>query len=127
MSELHIDCPHCGSSFDVVVDGETSSMMVFSCAKCQTPLMHFRGVTSELDKEEFANLRKRLSKVLDVVMKQDSSVSDVANSLKKMVDISNEIALERVNSKSVPISDEELAQLQKDLNELDADSFLGKL
>lgn len=113
---MHIDCPHCGSSFNVDIDGEPSSMMVFSCAKCQTPLMYFNGETAELDREEFAHLRKRLSKVLDVVMRQDGSVSEVAQSLKKMVDASNH-----------EITDEALEKLQKDLAEMDADSFLEKL
>lgn len=126
MSEIHIECPHCGASFNVQIEGELSNMMVFPCAHCQTPLMFYHGEISELDREEFANLRKRLSKVLDVVMKQDSSVSEVADSLKKMVDISNARAEERSRDASA-ISDEDLDQLQKDLAEMDVDSFLEKL
>ncbi len=126
MSEFHIECPHCGSNFEVQLNGEPSNMMVFPCARCKTPLMYYRGQVLELDREEFAGLRERLSKVLNVVMKQESSVSEVADSLKKMVDASNSLAAER--EKAQPsISDDALAQLEKDLAEMDADSFLEKL
>ena len=135
MSELHINCPHCGSSFQVMVKGEPSSMMVFSCVKCKTPLMYYGGETAELDREEFAGLRKRLSKVLDVVISNDSSVKDVADSLRSMVDASNAIAEERMersqegrrDESAVAITDEALEQLQKDLAEMDADKFLESL
>ena len=89
MSELHIECPHCGAAFNVQLDGEISNMMVFPCVKCKTPLMFYHGEVSELDREEFAGLREKLSKVLNVVMKQESSVNEVADSLKKLVDVSN--------------------------------------
>jgi hypothetical protein len=72
-------------------------------------------------------LRKRLTKVLNVVMKHGDSVSDVADSLKKMVDASNERASERNTPHLPSISDETLAQLQKSLDEMDADSFLKSL
>ena len=135
MSELHINCPHCGSSFQVMVKGEPSSMMVFSCVKCKTPLMYYGGETAELDREEFAGLRKRLSKVLDVVISNDSSVKDVADSLRSMVDASNAIAEERMersqegrrNESAVAITDEALEKLQKDLAEMDAEKFLESL
>lgn len=126
MSELHIECPHCGASFDVQLDGEVSNMMVFPCAKCQTPLMYFHGEISELDREEFTELRERLSKVLNVVMKQDGSVSEVADSLKKMVEFSNEKAARRAKAVN-SISDEALDQLQKNLEEMDAEAFLNNL
>ena len=136
MSELHINCPHCGSSFQVMVKGEPSSMMVFSCVKCKTPLMYYGGETAELDREEFAGLRKRLSKVLDVVISNDSSVKDVADSLRRMVDASNALAEEREekreasregNGRAAAITDEALEQLQKDLAEMDVDKFLDSL
>ena len=136
MSELHINCPHCGSSFQVMVKGEPSSMMVFSCVKCRTPLMYYGGETAELDREEFAGLRKRLSKVLDVVISNDASVKDVADSLRKMVDTSNALAEEREEKRelsregvgrAVAITDEALEQLQKELDEMDADKFLDSL
>ena len=135
MSELHINCPHCGSSFQVMVKGEPSSMMVFSCVKCKTPLMYYGGETAELDREEFAGLRKRLSKVLDVVISNDSSVKEVADSLRSMVDASNAIAEERMersqeghrDESAVAITDEALEQLQKDLAEMDVDKFLESL
>lgn len=125
MSEIHIECPHCGTSFNVQIEGEASSMMVFPCAKCQVPLMYYHGQISELDREEFANLRKRLSKVLEVVLKQEGSVSEVADSLKKMVDDSTARAEER--KPQVALSDDTLNDLQKNLADLDVDSFLDKL
>ena len=136
MSELHINCPHCGSAFQVMVKGEPSSMMVFSCVKCKTPLMYYGGETAELDREEFAGLRKRLSKLLDVVISNDASVKDVAESLRKMVDTSNALAEEREEKRelsregvgrAVAITDEALEQLQKELDEMDADKFLDSL
>lgn len=126
MSELRIDCPHCGSSFNVMLDGEPSSMMVFACAKCKTPLMYCGGVTSELDREEFTRLRERLNRVLNAVMKQDGAISEVAGSLKKLVDESNARADER-HHESSPITEDALADLQKGLAELDVDSFLENL
>ena len=123
MSELHIECPHCGAAFNVQLDGEISKRMVFPCVKCKTPLMFYHGEVSELDREEFAGLREKLSKVLNVVMKQESSVNEVADSLKKLVDVSNAKAAERES----PITDEALAELERDLAEMDADSFLEKL
>ena len=125
MSELHIECPHCGASFDVQIEGEPSNMMVFPCAKCQTPLMFYHGEISELDREECAGLREKLSKVLNVVMRQNSSVSEVADSLRKLVEISN--GESRGNAPGTTISDEAIANLEKDLDELDVDSFLEKM
>ena len=126
MSELHIECPHCGASFEVQIDGDISNMMVFPCAKCKTPLMYYHGEISELDREEFAALRDRLSKVLNAVMTQDGVVNEVANSLKQMVDDSNIRAAEREKVSS-PITDEALDKLQKDLAEMDVDEFLNSL
>ncbi|MBQ3838908.1 MAG: hypothetical protein II819_03050 [Fibrobacter sp.] len=156
MSELHINCPHCGSSFQVMVKGEPSSMMVFSCVRCKTPLMYYGGETAELDRDEFAGLRKRLSKVLDVVVSNDASVKEVTDSLRRMVDASNALAEERVGQsgggdgrgdargvagdgdargtagdgdarRAVTITDEALEKLQKDLAEMDAEKFLESL
>ena len=127
MSEMHIECPHCGTKFKVQVDGDFSNMMVFPCARCQTPLMCYHGEISELDREEFAKLRQRLSKVLDVVMRQDGTVGEVANSLKKLVDVSNSRAAEREQEEHPSITDDVLDGLQKDLDEMDVDAFLSKL
>jgi hypothetical protein len=105
-----------------------------------------------LDRDEFAGLRKRLSKVLDVVVSNDASVKEVADSLRRMVDASNALAEERVGQSSagensaadaggaaaggtghgdarraVAITDEALEKLQKDLAEMDAEKFLESL
>ena len=127
MSEMHIECPHCGTKFKVQVDGDFSNMMVFPCARCQTPLMCYHGEISELDREEFAKLRQRLSKVLDVVMRQDGTVGEVANTLKKLVDVSNARAADREQEDRSAITDDVLETLQKDLADLDVDAFLSKL
>lgn len=126
MSEMDIECPHCGTKFKVQIDGDFSNMMVFPCARCQTPLMCYHGEVSELDREEFAKLRQRLSKVLDVVMRQDGTVGEVANTLKKLVEVSNSRAADR-DQDHTAITDEVLDSLQKDLADLDVDAFLSKL
>ena len=135
---MDIECPHCGTKFKVQIDGDfsnmmvfpcarcqtPSNMMVFPCARCQTPLMCYHGEVSELDREEFTKLRQRLSKVLDVVMRQDGTVGEVANTLKKLVEVSNNRAADREHQ---AITDDVLDTLQKDLNEMDVDEFLSKL
>ena len=127
MSEMHIECPHCGTKFKVQIAGDFSNMMVFPCARCQTPLMCYHGEVSELDREEFSKLRERLSKVLEVVIKQDSTVSEVANSLKKLVDVSNSRAADREQEEHQAITDDVLDSLRKDLDEMDVDAFLKNL
>ena len=126
MSEMDIECQHCGTKFKVQIDGDFSNMMVFPCARCQTPLMCYHGEVSELDREEFTKLRQRLSKVLDVVMRQDGTVGEVANTLRKLVEVSNNRAEEREQNHT-HITDDVLDSLQKDLNEMDVDEFLSKL
>ena len=113
---MDIECPHCGTKFKVQIDGDFSNMMVFPCARCQTPLMCYHGEVSELDREEFSKLREKLSKVLN----------EVANALKKLVDVSNARADEREQNHTA-ITDDELDALQKDLADLDVDAFLSKL
>lgn len=160
MSELHIDCPHCGTSFDAQIQGDGANMMVFCCARCKTPLMYFHGEVAELDREEFAGLRKKLSRAIDAVVSNGGAMGAVAEALKKMVDTSEALAEERSTEKgenlpnpregsapsefnavaenianamasdnSTPkaLSDDTLADLEKDLDELDVDSFLAKL
>ena len=165
MSEFHIDCPHCGTSFDAQIQGDGANMMVFCCARCKTPLMYYHGEIAELDREEFAGLRKKLSRAIDAVVNNGGAMGVVAEALKKMVDASEALAEERSAEKgeklpspregSAPsefdaaaeriagalsandersqpvsptvISDDVLADLQKDLDELDVDSFLEKL
>ena len=126
MSEMDIECPHCGTKFKVQIDGDFSNMMVFPCARCQTPLMCYHGEVSELDREEFSKLREKLSKVLNVVMRQDGTVGEVANTLRKLVEVSNNRAEEREQNHTA-ITDDELDALQKDLADLDVDAFLSKL
>lgn len=165
MSELHIDCPHCGTSFDAQIQGDKANMMVFCCARCKTPLMYYHGEVAELDRDEFAGLRKKLSRAIDAVVSNGGAMGAVAEALKKMVNASDALAEERSVEKnenlpqpragSAPsefddaaeniagamapndsareperkeaLSDDMLAGLQKDLDELDVDSFLDKL
>jgi hypothetical protein len=137
-------------------------MMVFCCVRCKTPLMYFHGEVAELDRDEFAGLRQKLSRAIDAVTAGDGTMAQVAAALKKMVDASNALADERGNdertgehsqslphpregsapsefadaasmpessekAEATPLSDDALATLQKDLDELDVDSFLSKL
>ena len=88
--------------------------------------MCYHGEVSELDREEFSKLREKLSKVLNVVMRQDGTVGEVANALKKLVDVSNARADEREQNHTA-ITDDELDALQKDLADLDVDAFLNKI
>lgn len=162
MSEFHIDCPHCGTSFDAQIQGDGANMMVFCCARCKTPLMYYHGEVAELDRDEFAGLRKKLSRAIEAVVSNGGAMGAVAEALKKMVDASEALAEERTEkgenlpsprAGSAPsefenvaekiagamasndaekvqpavISDDVLADLQKDLDELDVDSFLEKL
>ena len=162
MSEFHIDCPHCGTSFDAQIQGDGANMMVFCCARCKTPLMYYHGEVAELDRDEFAGLRKKLSRAIDAVVSNGGAMGAVAEALKKMVDASEALAEERTEKgENLPspregsapsefenvaekiagamasndaekvqpavISDDVLADLQKDLDELDVDSFLEKL
>ena len=166
MSEFHIDCPHCGTSFDAQIQGDGANMMVFCCARCKTPLMYYHGEVAELDREEFAGLRKKLSRAIDAVVSNGGAMGAVAEALKKMVEASEALAEERETERlekgeSLPspregsapsefenvaekiagamatndaekvqpavISDDMLSDLQKDLDELDVDSFLSKL
>lgn len=137
MSNLHIECPHCGASFDVELQGETANMMVFCCAKCKTPLMYCHGEVGELDRDEFANLRKKLTRAIDAAVSRDGSLAGVADALRQMVDASNALAEERADMRNAmesssepeqnPLTDESLAALQKELDELDAESFLDQL
>lgn len=134
MENLHIECPHCGASFDVELQGESANMMVFCCAKCKTPLMYCHGEVGELDRDEFANLRKRLTRAIDAAVSRDSSLAGVADALRQMVDASNSLAEERSeqlrskeDSVKHSLTEESLANLQKELDELDAESFLDQL
>lgn len=133
MENLHIDCPHCGASFDVELQGESANMMVFCCARCKTPLMYCHGEVGELDRDEFANLRKKLSRAIDAAVSRDGSLAGVADALRQMVDASNALAEARSgessddSSDAASLTDESLAELQKELDEMDADSFLDKI
>ena len=161
MSEFHIDCPHCGTFFDAQIQGDGANMMVFCCARCKTPLMYYHGEVAELDRDEFAGLRQKLTRAIDAVVSNGGAMGAVAEALKKMVEAPEALAEERSAEKgeSLPnpregsapsefdaaaeniagaiasnepvqpavISDDVLADLQKDLDELDVDSFLDKL
>lgn len=101
--------------------------------------MYFHGEISELDREEFANLRKRLTRALDAVAKHDSGMAEVANAIRQIVEESEIRAEERASEERTPenigseervptqITDDVLDSLQKDLDSLDADSFLEKI
>lgn len=130
MENLHVDCPHCGASFNVELHGEKANMMVFCCAHCKTPLMYCHGEVGELDKEEFAGFRKKLSRVIEAAVKRDSSLAGVADALREMVNTADELAEAQAAAETAAkhvIDDEALAALQKGLDEMDAESFLDQL
>lgn len=141
MSEIHIECPHCGSSFNAELHGDLANMMVFNCARCKVPLMYFRGEVAELDREEFDGLRKKLTRMIDAVVK-DEKTSAAVSELKNMLETSNAIAEERLATQVLPlrkgsapseyaeptvITDEAIDKLKQNLDSLDVDSFLGTL
>ena len=118
-------------------------MMVFCCARCKTPLMYCHGEVGELDKEEFANLRKKLSRVIEAAVSKDANLTGVADALKEMLAKSDHIAEARsgqfmenpsepVEREALPVdtsalTDDALMNLQKELEELDAETFLDQL
>ncbi|MCF0215629.1 MAG: hypothetical protein HUK21_04060 [Fibrobacteraceae bacterium] len=131
MSEMHVDCPHCGASFDISVDGDVSSMMVFSCARCKSPLMRYHGEIVELDRKEFAGLRRKLSRVIEAVMKE-GEISEVANALRQIVEKANTCALEKSahsldSEENGGITEKSLESLIKNLDEMNSEDFINSL
>ncbi|HOG69077.1 MAG TPA: hypothetical protein PK366_06855 [Fibrobacteraceae bacterium] len=59
---------------DVLLRGKPSSMIVFICSRCKSPLMRYEGEIFELDREEFNSLRKKLSRVLDALVEESSDI-----------------------------------------------------
>ncbi|HPW93789.1 MAG TPA: hypothetical protein PLT31_01250 [Fibrobacteraceae bacterium] len=74
MDSIQMTCPHCGLSMDVLLRGKPSSMIVFICSRCKSPLMRYEGEIFELDREEFNSLRKKLSRVLDALVEESSDI-----------------------------------------------------
>ncbi len=68
MDSVRLICPHCGLRMEVMLQGKPASMMVFVCARCKEPLMRYAGEVFELDREEFKNLRKKLSPVISKLL-----------------------------------------------------------
>ncbi len=66
--EIKMTCPHCGFHMNVSIKGKPSSMIVFVCSHCHSPLMRFEDEVFELDREEFATLRKKLSRIVDALL-----------------------------------------------------------
>lgn len=122
MNDLHVDCPHCGASFDVQLQGESAQMMMFCCSRCKTPLVYCNGTIGELDCEEFANLRKKLSRVIDAVVRQDGPAAEAADAIRKMIDTSEAIAEERL---AAGVSQDPLMDSAADLRTGSADPLTG--
>lgn len=72
MESIRFVCPHCGLKMEATLQGKPSLLMVFVCARCKEPLMRFDGEVFELDREEFVNLRKKLSPVIGQLLKQET-------------------------------------------------------
>lgn len=75
MESIRMTCPHCGLNMDVCLRGKPSSMIVFICSRCHSPLMRYEGEIFELDHEEFESLRKKLSSVLDALVEESSEIN----------------------------------------------------
>lgn len=95
MELIELLCPHCGLKMGLEVEKRTSSMIVFVCAQCQTPLMLLSGEVFELDREEFAHLRKKLSPIISKLLEEypvpserDEAMRELAESLEKCKDVS---------------------------------------
>ncbi|MFA6623554.1 MAG: hypothetical protein WCS54_05530 [Fibrobacteraceae bacterium] len=65
---MHLTCPHCGFTMDVSLRGKPSAMVVCVCSRCKAPLMCYEGEVYELDRDEFQNLRRKLTPVLDALL-----------------------------------------------------------
>lgn len=65
---MHLTCPHCGFTMDVSLRGKPSAMVVCVCSRCKAPLMCYEGEIYELDRDEFQNLRSKLTPVLDALL-----------------------------------------------------------
>lgn len=78
MELVRFVCPHCSLRMEAQLEGKPSSMMVFVCARCKSPLMRYAGEVFELDKEEYAGLRKKLSPVIAKLLQEHNapSISD---------------------------------------------------
>src|SRR5574344_2014995 len=68
MDSMHLTCPHCGFTMDVSLRGKPSAMVVCVCSRCKAPLMCYEGEVYELDRDEFQNLRRKLTPVLDALL-----------------------------------------------------------
>ncbi|MDR1759887.1 MAG: hypothetical protein LBR60_05100 [Fibrobacter sp.] len=70
--EIKMTCPHCGLHMNVSLKGKPSAMIVFVCSHCHSPLMRFENEVFELDREEFAVLRKKLSRIVDALLEKSN-------------------------------------------------------
>lgn len=133
MNLLHIECPHCGGSFDVELQSEKANTMVFSCARCNTPLIYCHGEVGELDQEEFSGLRQKLTRAIDAAISRNAVAPEVAKALMGMLDSAAVTSEPHVTQETKAetsknaLTDESLNLLQKELDELDAESFLDQL
>ena len=141
MSEFHIDCPHCGSSFDAQIQGDGANMMVFCCARCKTPLMYYHGEVADSNGGAMGAVAEALKKMVDASEALAEERTEKGDSLPSPREGSAPSEFENVAEKiagamasndaesvrPAVISDDVLSDLQKDLDELDVDSFLSKL
>lgn len=81
MDEVRLVCPHCGLPMKVLVEGKKSSLMVFVCARCNSPLMRFEGEVFELDRTEFSAIRKKLSPVISQLQNEAESRPSISDEL----------------------------------------------
>lgn len=122
MDEMHIKCPHCGNEMEVSLQGKKSSMVVCVCGRCKSPLVSLDGDVSELDREEFHSLRKKLSKIVDAL--RECAGTD--RELLPIVDRHEEVS--RAETNADRISKDDIDNLKIDLETCkDVSEFIDRL
>lgn len=81
MDEVKLVCPHCGLRMKVEIAGKKSSLMVFVCARCNSPLMRFEGEVFELDRKEFSAIRKKLAPVISQLQNEAEAHPSISDEL----------------------------------------------
>ncbi|WP_308602882.1 hypothetical protein [uncultured Fibrobacter sp.] len=136
MEEMHIKCPCCGNEMEVSVCGKKSALMLCVCGRCKAPLMMMDGDVFELDREEFQSLRKRLSRVVDVLRESVELRRETLSLTEHLRELQNSIpsenreahASEDVALRSDKITQEDVDNLQIDLETCkDVSEFIDRM
>ena len=97
-------------------------MVVCVCGRCKSPLVSLDGDVSELDREEFHSLRKKLSKIVDALRECAGTDRD----LLPIVDRNEEVS--RAETNADRISKDDIDNLKIDLETCkDVSEFIDRL